>query len=438
MDLKSYSEATVGSLNLFNENKKVMPYGVSSNYRFFEPYPLYIKKGKGSRVWDVDGNEYVDYNLGFGVMEVGYGNERIVREVSKVIEEGTILGFEYYRTGELAREISRRYGAEMVRFSSTGTEATMHSIRIARAFTGRKKVVKFEGHYHGSHDQLLVNVNPPNPKGKTMSSLGIPEETVVNTIVVDWNDIDEVEKVMKEDVAAVIMEPVAMNMGLIPTKEDFLREVVKMSKEVGAVVIFDETKTGGKAYSGASGEFGIKPDLMILGKSITGGFPLSVIGGKREVMEVIGPGKTAHGGTYNANPVSVVSSLVTLKEILTEDAFYHMRRLNRMLVKGYEEIGEDVGIDVSISSWGTSGTVFFSDEVPENYKEFIATDVRRWFSYFFACLEEGVIPMGGFNEQWTLSVSHSEEDVKRHLEAAEAGLKKAKEGGMNFSTDESF
>lgn len=436
--MKSYTSITVGSLNLFNENKKVMPFGVSSNYRYFEPYPLYIRKGKGSHVWDIDGNEYVDYNLGFGVMEVGYGNQKIVSEVEKAIQEGSILGFEYYKTGELAREISRRYKMDMVRFSSTGTEATMHSIRIARAFTGRKKIIKFEGHYHGSHDQLLVNVNPPIPKGKTMSSLGIPEEVITNTLVLDWNDLEQLEKSVDEDVAAIIMEPVAMNMGLVPTDEEFLRETMRIAREKGALVIFDETKTGGKAYSGAKGEFSLEPDLMILGKAITGGFPLSVIAGKREIMETIGPGKTAHGGTYNANPVSVNSSLVTLKEILTEDAFYHMRRLNRMLTKGYEEIGEDLGVNVSVASWGTSGTVFFSKEVPENYKEFISSDISRWFTYFFACLSGGVIPMGGFNEEWTLSISHSEEDVRKHLEVAEFALRKAKEGGMNMSTDESF
>jgi len=436
--LKSYTTTTIGSFNLFKENKVIMPFGVSSNYRFFEPYPLYIRKGKGARIWDVDGNEYLDYNLGFGVMEVGYGNEKIVREVSRAVEEGSILGFEYHRTGELAKEISRRYGMDMVRFSSTGTEATMHSIRIARAFTKRKKILKFEGHYHGSHDQLLVNVNPPRSQPKAMSSLGIPEEVVENTVVADWNDIEGLEKVMSEEVAAIIMEPVAMNMGLIPTDESFLREAFRIAREKGSLIIFDETKTGGKTYSGASGEFGLKPDLVILGKAITGGFPLSVIGGRREIMELIGPGKTAHGGTFNANPVSVTSSLVTLRELLTEDAFYHMHRLNRMLVKGYQEIAEDLDMEVSVSSWGTSGSIFFSEEVPENYKEFVTTDIRRWFSYFLSCLGEGVIPMGGFNEQWTLSISHSEEDVRKHLEAAEVGLRKAKEGGINYSIDESF
>ncbi|MQL54402.1 aspartate aminotransferase family protein [Acidianus ambivalens] len=436
--LSLYTSRTPKSRILFEENKNYMPYGVSSNYRYFDPYPIYLTKGKGSRVWDVDGNEYIDFNLGFGVLEVGHANERIIEEVDNAIKEGSILGFEYCKTGKLAKIISQRYKLDMVRFSSTGTEATMHAIRFARAYTKRKKIIKFEGHYHGSHDQLLVNVNPLKPGSKVPSSLGIPEEAIANTIVTDWNDIESFEKVANEDVAAVIMEPVAMNMGLIPTDEEFLKAVFELSKEKGFLVIFDETKTGGKFYSGALGYFNVKPDLVILGKAIAGGLPLSVIGGKREIMELIGPGKVAHGGTFNANPLSVRASIVTLTEILTESSFYYMHRLSEMLERGYREIAEDLGVELSVYRWGPSGSIYFSPKVPRNYKEFISIDFSPWFTYFYTTLAKGVIPMGGFNEEWTVSIKHTEEDIRKHLEAAEEGIRKAKEIKTNMPIDESF
>ncbi len=436
--LSEYVAKTVKSRVLYEEYKRFMPYGVSSNYRYMEPYPIYLMKGKGSRVWDVDGNEYVDYNLGFGVLEVGHANERIAEEISRAITEGSILGFEYYEAGKLAKIISHRYNLDMVRFSSTGTEATMHSIRLARAYTKRKKVVKFEGHYHGSHDQLLVNVNPLKPGGKVHSSLGIPEEVTFNTLVAQWNDLSSVERATREDVAAVIMEPVAMNMGLIETDREFLRGVFELSRERGFLVIFDETKTGGKYYSGALGYFGVEPDIVVIGKSIAGGLPLSVIGGKREVMEMIGPNKVAHGGTFNANPLSVRASIVTLTELLTESAFYHMHRLSEMLQKGYLDIAEDLGVEISVVRWGPSGAIYFSPEAPKNYREFISLDFGKWFTYFYTSLSRGVIPMGGFNEQWTVSIKHTEEDVRMHLEAAEEGIRKAKDVRTNVKVDEAF
>lgn len=435
--IETYTLKTSKSRILYEENKKLMPCGVSSNYRYFDPYPLYLVRGKGSKVWDVDGNEYIDFNLGFGVLEVGHANERIIEEIQNAIKESSILGFEYYKTGELAKIIKSRYNVDMVRFSSTGTEATMHAIRIARAYTKRKKIIKFEGHYHGSHDQLLVNVNPLKPIGKVPSSLGIPEEVIVNTIVADWNDLHSFRKVATDDVAAVIMEPVAMNMGLIPTDEEFLKGVFEISREKGILVIFDETKTGGKFYSGAKGYFNVDPDLIILGKAIAGGLPLSVIGGKREVMELIGPGKTAHGGTFNANPLSVRASIVTLRELLTENAFYHMHRLSEILEKGYKDIGEDLKVELSVSRWGPSGSIYFG-KMPRNYKEFIRLDFSRWFTYFYVMLSRGVIPMGGFNEQWTVSIKHTEEDIVRHIEAAEEAIKIAKNEGTKMSIEESF
>ncbi|BDB99406.1 aspartate aminotransferase family protein [Saccharolobus caldissimus] len=425
-----YERKTRLSYYLYREARSVMPYGVSSNYRYWEPYPIYLVKGKGSRVWDVDGNEYIDFNMGFGVLEVGHSHPRIVEEVRRAVEDSTILGFEYEKSVELAKIICNRYNVDMVRFSSTGTEATMHAIRIARAYTKRKKIIKFEGHYHGSHDQLLINVNPMRLESRVPTSPGIPEETLSNTLVADWNDYEGFERLVRvhgNDVAAVIMEPVAMNMGLIPADLDFLKGVFDLARDYGFLVIFDEVKTGGKFYSGASGYYGLKPDLIILAKAIAGGLPLSVVAGRRKVMSVIGPEKVAHGGTFNANPLSVKASIFTLTELLTQNNMYYAYRLNSLLSKGYEDIADDLDIDLSVSMWGTSGTIYFAEKVPKNYKEFVRIDQKPWYVYFLNMLAHGIIPMADYDEQWTISIQHTEEDITRHLEVAQMVLKKLKE-----------
>ncbi|AOL16766.1 hypothetical protein BFU36_08675 [Sulfolobus sp. A20] len=431
MVVDEYKRRTLRSLSLYREAKTVMPLGVSSNYRYFDPYPIYLSKGKGSRVWDVDGNEYIDFNMGFGALEVGHANPRVVDEVNRAVNDGSILGFEYEKSVELAKIIKNRYNVDMVRFSSTGTEATMHAIRLARAYTRRKKIIKFEGHYHGSHDQLLINNTPPNPNGqRVISSLGIVDELVNNTLIAEWNNLDSVEKLVKQnrdDIAGIIMEPVPMNMFLLTPDVDFLKGIFDLADDYGFVVIFDEVKTGGKYFSGASGYYNLKPDIITLGKAIAGGFPLSVIAGKREIMELIGPGKVAHGGTFNANPISVRVAIVTLKEILTEQGFYRMNMLNSELVKGYKDISEDLDLDLVVNSWGVSGTVIPASNQPRNYKEIVSySDLKAYAGYFYSMLVQGIIPMA-FQEQWTISVSHSLGDIYAHLERAYESLRKIDE-----------
>jgi len=439
--IDNYRKYTSRSLSLHREAKSVMPYGVSSNYRYWEPYPIYLVKGKGSRVWDVDGNEYIDFNMAFGVLEVGHSHPRIVEEVRRAVEDSTILGFEYEKSVELAKIICNRYNVDMVRFSSTGTEATMHAIRIARAYTKRKKIIKFEGHYHGSHDQLLMNVSPIVSGKRSISSLGIPQDTVKNTLVADWNDYEGFERLVRvhgSDVAAVIMEPVAMNMGLIPADLDFLRGVFDLARDYGFLVIFDEVKTGGKFYSGASGYYGLKPDIIVLAKAIAGGLPLSVVGGRRDVLGVVGPGRVAHGGTFNANPLSVRVAIVTLRDILTEGAFYYMNSLSEELQKGYEDIADDLDIDLVVTKWGPSGMIYFNSKVPKNYKDFIKSDFKSWFTYFYYMVAKGILPMASFNEQWTVSIAHTKEDISKHLEVARDAIKLAKNKKLNLDLFEAF
>ncbi len=415
---------TDGSMSFYEEAIDHVPMEVNSNYRLVLNYPLYLKRGKGSKVWDIDGSEYIDFNMEYGAMEVGYGNPLIVNEVIKAVEEGSILGFEYHKAIELAKIIKKRYNVDMVRFSSTGTEAIMRSIRIARAYTRRKKIIKFEGHYHGSREQVDVD---PEKSMKSPSSEGIPEEVVRNTLMVEWNNLESFEKISRDkDIAGVIMEPIAMNMGLIPPDKDFIKGVMEISRENNIVVIFDETKTGGKLYSGASEYLKVEPDIKIIGKSIAGGIPLSVIGGKKEIMSYIGPGKVVHGGTFDVNPLSVRAAIITLEKILTEDTFYKMKRLNKMLTRGYKEIIEDLGMETSVSSFGISGTLYFYNKIPKNYAEFLNVDIEKWRNYFSKMMEKGIIPMADYDEQWTISVAHDEKDIEKHLTAAEKVLKDIK------------
>ncbi|BDB99407.1 aspartate aminotransferase family protein [Saccharolobus caldissimus] len=436
--IDNYRKYTSRSLSLYREARSVMPYGVSSNYRYWEPYPIYLVKGKGSRVWDVDGNEYIDFNMGFGVLEVGHSHPRIVEEVRRAVEDSTILGFEYEKSVELAKIICNRYNVDMVRFSSTGTEATMHAIRIARAYTKRKKIIKFEGHYHGSHDQLLINVNPMRLESRVPTSPGIPEETLSNTLVADWNDYEGFERLVRvhgNDVAAVIMEPVAMNMGLIPADLDFLKGVFDLARDYGFLVIFDEVKTGGKFYSGASGYYGLKPDLVTLGKAIAGGLPLSVVAGRRDVLGVVGPGRVAHGGTFNANPLSVRVAIVTLRDILTEGAFYYMNSLSEELQKGYEDIADDLDIDLIVNRWGVSGTIIPAEIPPKNYKEIVRnTDFKTYSLYFYSMLTQKIIPMA-YQEQWTISIAHTSEDIRNHIEKAYDTFKLIKSRGSSIYSE---
>lgn len=425
-EIRKFSERTRKSRELFEKNKDVTPFGVHSNYRVIDPYPLFMSRARFSRIWDVDGNEYIDYNMGFGSLGVGHSNPLLVETLSGALSRGTIYGFETEEAYNLGRLITGRYGLDKVRFSNTGLEGTMHALRIARAFTSKKKIIKFEGCYHGSHDSVLVSIKPSleragdskNPN-RVPSSIGVPEEFIENTLVAPFNDLQATEEILsrnRDDVAAIILEPIPMNMGFVMPRQGFLEGLRKMCDESGCLLIFDEVKTGGKFFRGAAGYFGVRPDLMILGKAIAGGVPLSVIGGKREVMDTIVPGRLAHAGTFNSNPLSVNAALVTLGKILTEEAYSRLERHNEALARGYRDILGDEGINAFVTYAGVSGCVGFGNEV-YNWRDFLKTDIGAWWSYYFLMVNRGIIPCGtGPDEQWTVSVAHTEEDLEAHLE----------------------
>jgi glutamate-1-semialdehyde 2,1-aminomutase len=427
-ETRRYEERTRRSFELFKRARESTPFGVHSNYRVTDPYPIYGRKGVGSRIWDADGNEYLDFNMGFGALVVGHAHPVLVEAISERLASGTMLGLEFEDSDKLARVLKERFDLDLVRFSSTGMEATTAAMRIARAHTGRNKIVKFEGCYHGSHDSVLVSVKPR--KGKTGSpthpipvpaSLGTPKEALKNTIVAPFNDLESTRAIVEEkddDFAGIILEPIPMNMGFIMPQKGFLEGLREICDEYNSVLIFDEVKTCGKYYGGASERFGVKPDLKVLGKAIGGGFPLSAVAGKEEVMEEIVPGVVSHAGTFNSNPLAITAGLVTLTKILTRSAFADITKLSQRLASAYSDIVKDNRLPAIISSDGISGAISFSAKPILNWRDFQRSSVGKWFLYYLMMLNRGIIPAGtGPDEQWTISVQHSNDDIATHIEA---------------------
>jgi len=425
---KKFLEKTKRSEKIFKESIKYTPFGVHSNYRFFVPFPIYFTKGKAARVWDVDENEYIDFNMAFGALVSGHSHPALVEAITERIANGTILGFEPEDSYKLAKLISERFDVDNVKFSSTGGEATNYAIRFARAFTGRKKILKFEGCYHGFPDSLLVSVKPSKAKAghpkfpnQVPASQGMLEEVVKYTLVAPFNNLEAVETIMKahgNEVAGIILEPVPMNMGYVLPKPGFLKGLRDIANEYNSVLIFDEIKTCGKFYRGAAGYFKIEPDLVTMAKAIAGGYPLSVVGGKKEIMGCVVPGIVSHAGTFNSNTLCITAGIVTLTKILTEQAMNKATKLSETLAKGYEDIIEDTKIPVIVQWAGTSGTCHFTKvKRVEDWRSFLASEVSRWLLYLMVMMNRGIVPMApGPDEQWTVSVQHTKEDIEKHLE----------------------
>ncbi|MDA4124718.1 MAG: aspartate aminotransferase family protein [Thaumarchaeota archaeon] len=422
-----YERRTRRSLRASNRSKTITPYGVHSNYRFYDPYPIYCNRARGTSIWDVDGNRYLDFNMGYGALVTGHAHPLLVEAIGHRLKNGTLFGFETDEAYDLGKLISLRFGLDMVRFSSTGLEGTMHAVRLAKAFTGRRKILKFEGCYHGSHDAVLVSVKPtrrragnPRHPEQVPSSSGLNQDLVESTLVAPFNDLEAAQEIAarsRQELAAIILEPVPMNMGLIPPQPGFLEGLRKLCDETGALLIFDEVKTCGKFFGGASGRFGVRPDLMVMGKAIAGGFPLSAVGGKRVVMESIVPGVLAHAGTFNANPLSVTAAMVTLSKVMTKSALHRASRLGEELAGGYQDIIQDHRLEAKVQWLGLSGAVLFTDKEVKNWRDFLRCNIGQWWTYFIAMMNRGVIPEAtGQDEQWTVSVQHTSEDVVRHLE----------------------
>jgi len=428
VEMKRFVEKTPKSKALFERAKIDVPFGVHSTYRYADPYPMYFTRAEGTRLWDVDGNEYTDYNMGFGALVSGHSHPIVAEAMNQQIKRGTDYGFEWEETPKYARMLCERFGLDQVKLSNTGAEATMYAIRFARSFTGRTKIVKFEGGYHGGHDAVLVSVKPSRAKAghprypnQVPASLGIPEAVYRNTLVAPFNDLEAVEEIVRRnssDIAAMILEPIPMNMGFILPKPGFLEGLRKLADEYNFILIFDEIKTCGKFYGGIQEYVNVKPDLATLGKAIGGGVPISAIGGKRAIMETIVGGVVSHAGTFNANPLCVAAGIATLSKVLTRDAMNRAIRLCETLAKGYQDMIKDKGLVAQVPQAGLSGAVAFSSKPLTDWRSFQECHVGKWFAYLFAMMNRGILPAGPSpDEQWTISVVHTKEDIERHIEA---------------------
>lgn len=422
-----YVRRTPRSRALWEEACRYAPLGVHSNYRYLEPYPFYVARAHGVRLWDADGNEFLDFNMGFGALQSGHAHPKLVDALSAQLRDGSTYGYEWEQAPAVAERICRRFRAERLRFSTTGLEATQHAVRLARAYTGRKYVLKFEGSYHGSHDGLLVGVKPPievaGPPRRPNSAPagpGILPETTQFTLVAPFNDLEATREIVaphRHELAAILAEPIPMNMGFILPKRGFFAGLRELCDETGALLVLDEIKTGAKFLHGGAEHVGVRPDLFTLGKSIACGVPLSVLAGRGEILDRVGPRKVAHAGTYNANPLALTACRVSLDEVLTEANLARSQALGERLADGYRRVLADADVTAHVAADGVSGTVFFADHPVTDWRSFLGVDGDRSMLYYYLGLNRGLIPSGtGPDEQWTVSVQHTAADVDRHLE----------------------
>lgn len=416
----------MNSKELFNQAKEFLPGGVDSPVRAYKPYPFFAKKASGSKLYDVDGNNYIDYCLAYGPLVLGHAHPKVVDEVKKQLDVGSAYGVPTEKEIELAKlVVSKVPCADMVRFVNSGTEATMSAIRLARAFTNKTKIIKFEGSYHGAHDYVLVK-SGSGAAGKP-DSPGVPEETTKNTILVPFNDekavIDVVEH-EKNNIAAIIVEPVMGNIGCIPPKQNYLEFLRQITEENGIILIFDEVITGFRlAEGGAQDYYNVTPDLVTLGKILGGGFPMGALAGKKELMEMIAPsGNVYQAGTFNGNPISITAGLTTLQEL--NSTFYtELEKKGNLLRSAIKDIIDDSNLEYQVAGLSSMFQIYFTKNEVLNYKDAKTADTEKFSQYFHSLLEQGVfIPPSQF-ECCFISLMHDDVDLQKTIESMKTAIK---------------
>jgi glutamate-1-semialdehyde 2,1-aminomutase len=415
---------------LFEAAKRVIPGGVGSNDRaLVRPHPIFISHGSGSHVWDVDGNEYIDYLLAYGPLVLGHADPELVEAVSRQLERGSVYGMAHpleVEVAELLCEVIPSY--EMVRFAQSGTESVLASMRLARAATGRRLIVKFEGQYHGWSDEVALSYSPPSeavagPPGAPATvpmSEGQPPGTYEDVVVVQWNDAESISALFDlrgPEIAGVLTEPVMCNYGVIEPEPGYLELLRQLCDAHGALLIFDEVQTGFRLHvGGAQTVYGVTPDLTCLGKALAAGFPVSAIGGRADVMQLIGDRRVFQAGTYNSNPACLAAIPVVIERLSSDGVFEAMASLSQRLREGLAELVRPVGGFVQ----GTS-TVFgirFGDGPGRNMRELWDNDFEQILRLKHELWLRGVYTKPTPRDIWYVSTAHSDEDVDRTLEVA--------------------
>jgi len=424
-EMAVYSERTHQSQIATERARKVMPAGVPSSFQAYDPWPVVVKHAAGSHMIDVDDNEYVDYDMGFGALFAGHMNPAVDRAVREQLDHGTLYVTPCELNAEVGEILADRYGFPMWRPTNSGTEATHDAIRLARGVTGREKLVKVEGGYHGHHDEVMVSNKPPldlagpaNRPNSVPQSAGITKSTLEDVVVIPYNDPEALEWALQGgDVACFIVEPVMENIGICLPDDGYLQAVREITEKYGTLLIFDEVKTGITAgYGGATNQLGVRPDLVTLAKSIGGGFPVGAFGGKAEYMDLITTGKVLHLGTYNGNPLVMAAVKATLTEACTRPIVEETVARNHRLVDACQQIIDDSGIPAHTVRFGAKGCITWSETPVRNYRDYKATDFDLAFAQWIHGINRGVLLPPGLDEQWLISVMHDDDAAMLYAE----------------------
>ncbi|GGH68699.1 glutamate-1-semialdehyde 2,1-aminomutase [Compostibacillus humi] len=413
------------SKRIYEEAVHLMPGGVNSPVRAFKSVgmsPLVMESGKGSKIYDADGNEYIDYVLSWGPLILGHADERVVAKLKEAVEKGTSFGALTEMENKLAKLVMERIPSiEMIRMVNSGTEATMSAIRLARGYTGREIILKFEGSYHGHGDSLLIKAGSGVATLGLPDSPGVPQSVAKNTITVPYNDLESVELAFEkygDNIAGVIVEPVCGNMGVVPPVNNFLHSLRNITEQHGALLIFDEVMTGFRVgYHSAQGFYDVTPDLTCLGKVIGGGLPVGAFGGKREIMEQIAPaGPIYQAGTLSGNPLAMTAGYETISA-LDHAAYEEMNKKIDRLIEGYKQAAEEYGVPLAVNRAGSMFGVFFTNQEVTDFASAQSSDLDYFAEYYRSMAEEGIfLPPSQF-EGLFLSTAHTDEDIEKTIAA---------------------
>ena len=423
----------INSLNAVKRAEALMPGGVSSPVRAFKSVglsPVVIKKAKGGRIYDIDGNEYIDYVMSYGPMILGHADERVVKAVSSSAADGFSFGATTEAEIELAGLINKHFPSiESVRLVNSGTEAVMSAVRLARGFTKRSKIVKFEGCYHGHSDSMLVKAGSGALTTSVPSSAGITESVSKDTLVAVYNDISSVKDLFaahKGEIAAVIIEPVAANMGVVLPEEGFLKNLIDLAHENGSLIIFDEVITGFRlSLGGAQGLFNLKPDITCLGKIIGGGLPIGAFGGRRDIMEYLSPvGPVYQAGTLSGNPVCVAAGIATIKAIEKDDAVSKADEAASYLVRSLKDELKNFDDKITIHYISSLLTIFFKGGSVNNFNDVMKSDTNRFKEFFASVLNAGIFMAPSQYEAVFLSSKHTKSDIDKTVSIISDALNK--------------
>jgi glutamate-1-semialdehyde 2,1-aminomutase len=427
-ELRTYIARTKGSQAATDRARKVLPLGVPSSFQAYDPHPIVVSRAQAGWMEDVDGNRYVDYDMGYGALFTGHCHPAVRAAVERQLDNGTLFVTPCEMNAEVAELLGARYNLPMWRFTNSGTEATMDAIRVARGITGRHAIVKVEGGYHGHHDEVMISMKPPlhlagpadNPT-PVAATAGITPGVMAETRVIPYNDAEALERVLSAgDVAAFIVEPVMENIGICLPLPGYLEQVRAITRKYGTMLIFDEVKTGITAgWSGGTGAVGVQPDLVCLAKSIGGGLPLGAFGGTQECMDQITTGKVLHLGTYNGNPLCMAAARAVLVDICTPDAHHTVNELNARLVAACQDTIDRAGLPAHTVQFGAKGCVTWAPEHITNYRDYKATDFDLAFAQWIYGINRGILLPPGLDEQWLISMMHSDTEAMQYASVFE-------------------